>query len=955
MSIVKPSELARELRVHGVRDVDNAVRRRAEYSSDASNYRIRPVVVVYPHNADEVRGALDVARSYEVAVTSRGGGTSTAGNAVGTGIVLDFSRHMGKVIQINAADGTATVQPGAILDAITAAAAPYGLRFGPDPSTHSRATIGGSIGNNACGARALRYGRLADNVVTLRSVLADGTELVAGTNLGSLSGDQPLGRALADFVDRRGATIRTEFGRFKRQVSGYSLEHLLPENGSNLAKLLTGSEGTLAVTVEATVRLVTPPLYTALAVCAYRTIADAADDVHSILPYSPVALEGIDEVLVRMAQQRPRNLGSAALPAGGAWLLAEFGADTEAAAMEAAAAAAAGSAARDAVVLVGRDAQALWRLREDGAGLAGRTASGKPAWPGWEDAAVPPQNLGAYLREFTSLMSSHNLDGIVYGHFGDGCVHARLDFPLADAPGRYRAFVEEAADLVTKHGGSLSGEHGDGRARGELLGRMYSGQALTALTELKTLFDPGNVLNPGVLVSPDRLDDNLRLARTFPVVPQGGFSYPEDAGDLSAAVHRCTGVGKCRSHSTGHAAVMCPSYIATRDEKDSTRGRARVLQEALTGGFDDGLRSDEVTEALDLCLACKGCLSDCPTSVDMATYKAESLHARFRGRIRPRSHYALGWLPRWLRLAGLVPGLGNFLTARPAGANLAKWLAGVDARRSLPTLAMKSFHRALDGRSQEPSINQPPRGDVLLWVDSFVNSLDPDVGLAAVKVLEQAGYSVTCLEQQACCGLTWISTGQLEGARRQLHRTLRLLEPALLAGIPIVVLEPSCLAVYRKDALELLPNDDRALKLSRAARTLAELLSETPGWTPPDLRGTDVIVQVHCHQHAVSGWAADEALLTRAGATISRVDGCCGLAGNFGMERGHYEVSVAVAEANLLPAIRAARDSTMILADGFSCRTQVSDLTSTRARHLAEILASRLQAAAGRRSESQTG
>jgi Fe-S oxidoreductase len=594
---------------------------------------------------------------------------------------------------------------------------------------------------------------------------------------------------------------------------------------------------------------------------------------------------------------------------------------------------------------------------------------------------VPPQQLAAYLREFKWLLRAHQVDGLVYGHFGDGCIHARIDFPLAADPARFRAFVLEAADLVGKHGlsampfghlgegcvhvrldfpldkpggpglfrafledaadlvvrygGSLSGEHGDGRARSELLPRMYSPAALDLFRAIKRTFDPRGLLNPGNLVDPDPVDANIRVAMARPVRQPLALAYHHDGGDFSQAVHRCTGVGKCRADNTATGGVMCPSYQATRDEKDSTRGRARVLQEMLGGDLAPGWRSPAVHDALDLCLACKGCLSDCPTGVDMASYKSEVLHQSYRRRLRPRSHYTLGWLPRWSRIASRMPRLANRLTTLPGLRRAALFLAGVDARRSIPAFAPETFRqwfRATAG--QRPATGKP----VVLFVDSFTDHFAPGIAKAAVDVLTDAGYAPRITGESACCGLTWITTGQLDAARRILGSTVEQLREAAERGTPIVGLEPSCTGVLRGDAVELVDND-AARAVGGATVTVAELLSRTPGWKPPSLEGVRVVAQPHCHHHAVMGWSADAKLLEAAGATVERLGGCCGLAGNFGVERGHYEVSVKVAEQQLLPALRTARDGDVFLADGFSCRTQAADLAGTEGVHLVELLA----------------
>jgi FAD/FMN-containing dehydrogenase/Fe-S oxidoreductase len=963
---VQQAELVAALRTAGLTEIDTAVRRRAEYSSDASNYRVVPQVVAFPRSVDEIIAALAVCRKLSVPIVARGAGTSIAGNALSTGVVLDTSRHLNRVLSVDPESRTAVVEPGTVLDTITTAAAPHGLRFGPDPSTHSRATIGGAIGNNACGSRALRYGRSADNVVELDVVTGSGVRFTAA-RFGSDGAAQKAdgtgadGTAAALLDDLRAlagrdlALIRTEFGRFTRQVSGYSAEHLLPEHGFDVAKFLSGTEGTLALTLGATVRLVDAPRATALAVLGYPDMPTAAEAVPGLLPHLPVALEGLDSRMVDFFRARRGPAAVPGLPRGGGWLFAETAGDTVEEAVAAARKLVTDGACLDSAVITGPQATALWRIREDGAGLSGRTPADAPAWPGWEDSAVPPASLGPYLRELVSLMASHGLDGLLYGHFGDGCVHLRVDFPLRDRPQVLRSFTEEAAKLAASYGGSASGEHGDGRARGELLPLMYSAEALGLMRGAKRLFDPANLLNPGVIVDPAPLDADLRVPLALPLRRGLGFSYPHDAGDFTAAVHRCTGVGKCRADTTASGGVMCPSYLATRDEKDSTRGRARVLQELANGSLVSGWDAPAVAEALDLCLSCKGCSADCPAGVDMATYKAEALYQRYRRRLRPASHYSLGWLPRWARLAARTPRLANAALRLAPAAALAKRLGGIDHRRDLPAFAPQPFRAWFAGRGGTAGSDRAAPKPVLLWVDTFTNAFTPQVGQAAVKVLESAGYQVQLTGGNVCCGLTWISTGQLDGARRQLRKSLRALAPALDAGIPVVGLEPSCTAALRRDAAELLPGDKRAAALGGAVKTLAELLTATDGWTPPDLSDVTGVAQPHCHQHAVIGWTADAALLRDAGASVKAVGGCCGLAGNFGVERGHYDVSVAVAETALLPAVRNAGAGATVLADGFSCRTQLDQLAGTPGTHLAELLAAHLQADNSKNPDGSAG
>ena len=865
----------------------------------------------------------------------RGAGTSIAGNAVGTGIVVDTTRHLNRVLSVDAETRTATVQPGTVHATLQRAAAAQGLRFGPDPSTHTRCTIGGMIGNNACGSRALGYGRTADNVRGLDVLTASGERL-------RLDG-RPAGRRPAcsaswtPWWGRHLGTVRTELGRFTRQVSGYSLEHLLPENGRDVAKFLVGSEGTLGVVLGATVRLVEDAPHRALAVLGYPSMFEAADAVPGLLTHPLVACEGLDSRIVEVVRSQPGGGRVPDLPRGAGWLFAEVTGDTPVEVAALAATVAQGAGALDVrVVTDAAEMAALWRIREDGAGLAARTLE-RPAQSGWEDAAVPPERLGDYLRGFDALLKGAGLDGVPYGHFGDGCVHVRIDFPLKESAGRrgFRQFVEAAADLTAAHGGSLSGEHGDGRARSELLTRMYSPEAIGLFAGVKQLFDPEDLLNPGVLVDPRPVDADLRLAARLRE-PRHTLRLVHDGGSVVDAVHRCTGVGKCLADNTGSGGVMCPSYAATRDEKDSTRGRARVLQEMVNGSLvSDGWRSDEVHEALDLCLSCKGCASDCPTGIDMATYKAEALHQRYRRRLRPRSHYALGQLPRWARLTAPVAPLANRVLRVGAVQRAAKAAAGIDQRRRIPAFDTRTLRRWARGRTR------PADPDVVVWADSFTDGFASASGRAAVTLLESAGLRVGVVTESACCALTWISTGQLDAARRILSRTVDVLHPYVERGIPVLGLEPSCLATLRSDAVEL-SDDPRAAAVAAGVHSLAEVLGRVEGWSPPDLTGTTVVVQPHCHHASVVGWEADAALLARTGAQVTRVGGCCGLAGNFGVEQGHYEVSVAVAEHDLLPAVRAAGERAVVLADGFSCRTQLADLADVQALHLAELLAGAL-------------
>ncbi len=927
-------------------EVDGSKRRRAEYSTDASNYRVVPQVVAMPRDADDLIAALAVAREHQVPVTMRGGGTSVAGNAIGPGLVIDTSRHMNKVLSIDADAKTARVQPGAVLAQLQWNASQHGLRFGPDPSTGTRATLGGMIGNNACGPHAVAYGKTSDNVVSLDAVDGTGRRFLAADDLAVIPG-------LEAFVAANLALFRTDFGRFSRQVSGYSFEHLLPENGNSLARFLVGSEGTLATVVEAEVALKDIAQVRLMAVLGYEDMPSAADAVVPIMAHGPHALEGLDARLVERIRRAPGDQHVPELPAGAGWLFVEVGAETRDQA----------EATLEAIIRdsqsVGRrqvddprEAKALWSIRAAGAGLAGRSADNAESWPGWEDAAVPPEHLGDYLRDFDALMDKHGVVGQPFGHFGDGCVHVRVDIPLRDDGSALREFAEEGADLVMKYGGSLSGEHGDGRARSELLKIMYSEESIAAFGQVKHLFDPKNVMNPGVMVDPAPLDADLRRPAA-PAVPRaGGFAFGHDHGDLSEAVHRCTGVGSCRGEAIQYGnGFMCPSYAATDDEKDVTRGRARVLQEAINGALIKGLTSREVAESLDLCLSCKACSSECPSGVDMAAYKSEVLHRKYRRRLRPITHYTIGRLPGWLHLIGLAPRLVNALLKPRWIAKTAVWVAGMDTRRTLPVFATTPFRKSAAARARVA--DGPPEAatgarSVVLWADSFTDNLDPDIPDAIIAVLEDAGIEVIVAGGAACCGVSYISTGQLDLARKRLDGLLGVLGPFAINSIPIVGIEPSCTAALRSDLVELLPNDPRAHAVASGVFTLAEVLTgrapvgPREGWAVPSLADVTTVVQPHCHQYSVMGYTADREVLAAAGAAVTEAAGCCGLAGNWGTERGHYETSVKVAENSLLPKLRKAPVDAIYLADGISCRTQVEDLADVKGQHLAQLLRGRL-------------
>jgi FAD/FMN-containing dehydrogenase/Fe-S oxidoreductase len=952
---------------------------RAAYAQDGSNYRQPPLGVVVPTTPDAAAAAIAVCAEFGAPVLSRGGGTSLAGQCCNTAVVIDWTKYCHWVVSVDPGGRTAIVQPGAALDKVNDAVKKYGLMVGPKPSTHVSCTIGGMIGNNSCGSTAQAYGKMADSVRRLEVLTYDGLRTWTGLT-SDVDYEQILatGGRKADIYRRLRAIrddylglIRTRYPDIPRRVSGYNLDYLLPEKQFHVARALVGSESTLVTVLNAEISLVQIPKSRSLVVLGYPDIAEAADLVPLVNQHQPLAVEGLDDVLISL--EREEHLAGDALdklPEGSGWLMIQFGGDTEAEAKEKAqalidAAQADGDHPTPHVAYIEDPAveDNLWSVRELGLGATAYPPGKHETHEGWEDAAVPPERLGGYLRDFRTLLARHDYHGAsLYGHFGHGCVHTRIPFELRTDEGiaNYRSFAEEAADLVVSYGGSLSGEHGDGQSRGELLPKMFGPELVRAFGEMKDVFDPDNRMNPGKVVHPYRLDEHLTRRGWFPREPRTFFHYPQDGGKFSSAASRCVGVGKCRGDEGG---VMYPSYRVTREEEHSTRGRARLLMEMVRGEVvTEGWHSTEVRDALDLCLACKGCRKECPVDVDMATYKAEFLAHHYAGRVRPAAHYSMGWLPLIARLVTAVPGLAgivNLAGRTPGISSMAKRTGGIDAQRKLPRFAGQAFTRRNRGvfltRSASSSADLPAapqdRPRVILWPDTFTNYFHPEIGEAAMTVLERTGFQVEVPGKPMCCGLTWISTGQLGMAGRMLRRTIRALRPELRAGVPVVVLEPSCAAVFRADAAELLGSDDARL-LAERTKTLAELLTEA-GWRPEGLleglrregpegeRRRRAIAQVHCHQHAIIGFDPDTELLRRCGVDVEALDtGCCGLAGNFGFERGHYDVSAACAERGLWPAARAADPDTAILADGFSCRTQLeAGRTGRQGLHLAQLLA----------------
>jgi len=989
--------------VHGdVRFDDGS---RALYATDGSNYRQVPIGVVLPRDAEDVLAAISVCREFGAPLLCRGGGTSLAGQCCNVAVVLDFSKYMANIIEIDPARRIARVQPGVVLDSLRNAAEKHHLTFAPDPASHDRCTIGGMIGNNSCGVHSVMAGKTDDNIEELEIVTYDGIRMKVGQNLIHVGADafvRPKGHvgtaapgrpggpdlsgrgdheranqihnSLKQIADQYGDLIRKKFPNIPRRVSGYNLNYLLPENDFHVARALVGSEGTCATVLEATCRLVESPPQRVLLVVAYPDIYQCADHVPEILRHKPIGLEGFDDLLVYYNRTKKMNPeGLALLPEGGGWLMVEFGGQTapEAESQASGLIEALNRSGNPPNVRLfsGQQAKRIWEIREASLGATSHVPGEPLNWEGWEDAAVAPEKLGGYLRDLRKMMAAFGYKGSLYGHFGHACVHTRLNFDLQSKDGiaKFRKFVEEAADVVLSYGGSLSGEHGDGQARAELLPKMFGPELMQAFRKFKSAWDPDWKMNPGKLIEPYRLDENLRLGPNYaPWEPKTNFKFPADHGSLSYAALRCVGVGKCRREEGG---VMCPSYRVTREEAHSTRGRAHLLWEMTQdpgredGIIRDGWRSEEVKHALDLCLACKGCKSDCPVSVDVATYKAEFLSHYYEGRMRPRGAYAFGNIDLWARLASNAPGLVNLTTQLPFLRDITKMVAGISPQRSIPAFAPETFSQWF--RSRRGGRIRPPRqraswksgasaprkageetralapevSTVLLWPDTFNNYFLPSTAKAAVNVLEAAGYHVIVPRANLCCGRPLYDFGMLDRAQALLLEILDALSPEIEAGIPIIGLEPSCVAVFRDELLNFFPNDQRAQALARQTFLLSEFLEANSGNSPLPRLGRKALLHGHCHHKSIVKMSAEESLLRRIGIDFQApAPGCCGMAGSFGFEHDKYEVSQAIGELELLPAVRKAPSDWLIIADGFSCREQIAQGTGRHALHLAEVL-----------------
>jgi FAD/FMN-containing dehydrogenase/Fe-S oxidoreductase len=953
---VDVARLENELRDRIAGEVRFDAGSKALYATDASNYRQVPIGVVIPRSREDVVRTVATCRKYGAPVLSRGGGTSLAGECCNVAVVLDWTKYLHHVLELNPDESYARVEPGTICDTLRNAAKPYTLTWGPDPATHNHCTFGGMLGNNSCGAHAQMAGKAADNVISMDVLLYDGTQMTVGwmddqtleeeIRRGGRTGE--IYARIKSLRDRHADLIRRNYPKIPRRVSGYNLDHLLPGDDGrfNVAQALVGSECTLVTILEAKVRLVYSNPKRVILVLGYPDVYQAGDHAPEILKYKPIALEGIDEFLVHNVKTKgmPQLDDLSELPEGKGWLVAEFGAATKEEAEQMARDAmkeVEGTLAPTMRLYTDEDQQQkIWDLREAGLGATAFVPGQALTWPGWEDSAVAPDKVGAYLRELCKLYEKYQYRAALYGHFGQGCIHCRVDFDLASAPGirKWRSFMNEATDLVTSFGGSLSGEHGDGQARGEFLYKMFGPELIEAFREFKSIWDPDWKMNPGKVVDAYRIEENLRLGTDYqPWDPETHFQFPNDKGSFARATLRCVGVGKCRrENGKGHQDTMCPSFMVTHEEMHSTRGRTHLLWEMMNGELiGDGWRDEHVKEALDLCLSCKGCKGDCPVNVDVATYKAEFLAHYWKGRLRPVSAYALGWIDKWSRLASIAPGLVNLFTQVPGVRALAKAAARIPQQRQIPPFAAESFQSWFRKRGASA------RGGskVVLWADTFNNYFMPETAQAAVEVLENAGCEVEVLQQHLCCGRPLYDYGFLDMAKSYLHRNLDALAPFIEAGTPMVVLEPSCCSVFRDEMHNLLPRSPEASHLVENTFTLSEFLDKKlPGYKPPQL-GRQAIVQGHCHHKAVMRMKEERAMMQKAGLDFEVLEsGCCGMAGSFGYEKDKYDVSIACGERSLLPQVRKTPVSTIIMADGFSCKEQISQETNRHALHLAEVL-----------------
>lgn len=929
---------------------------KALYATDGSNYRQVPIGVVIPKTKQDVVETVAACRRFGAPLLSRGGGTSLAGQCCNVAVVIDWSKYLHHILELNPQQKYARVQPGTICDTLRNAAKPHTLTWGPDPATHDHCTFGGMLGNNSCGVHAQMAGKAGENVLSMDILLYDGTQMTVGwmddrqldAKIAQGGREGGIYAQLESLRNRYGKLVQEKYPRIPRRVSGYNLDHLLPDEDGrfNVARALVGSESTCVTILEAEVRLIFSYPKRVLLVLGYPSIYEAGDHVSKILEFKPIGFEGLDNFLINNVKKKgmPQVDDLSILPEGKGWLVVEFGAGTiEEAEQQARAAMSAldGPGAPSMKLFVDEaEQQKMWDVREAGLGATAFVPGEPLTWEGWEDSAVPPEKVGGYLRDLCKLYEKYEYRSALYGHFGQGCIHCRLNFDLMSEPGirKWRSFMEEATDLVTSYGGSISGEHGDGQSKAEFLYKMFGSELIEAFREFKSIWDPDWKMNPGKIVDPYHIDENLRLGANYhPWDPPTYFQFPDDHGSFAHAALRCVGVGKCRrENGEGAQDTMCPSYMVTREEMHSTRGRTHLLWEMLHGDvIRDGWHDEHVKEALDLCLACKGCKGDCPVNVDMATYKAEFLAHYWQGRLRPIHAYAFGWIDKWARLASIAPGFANLFTQLPGFRDLAKMAVGVPRQRQIPAFAAQTFQSWFRHRKPRPGTG----AKVLLWADTFNNYFMPETARAAVEVLEQAGCKVEVLDQHLCCGRPLYDYGFLDMAKSYLRTNLRALSSHISANTPMVVLEPSCCSVFRDELHNLFPESREATRLAENTFTLSEFLEKKiPDYQAPKVK-RHAIVQGHCHQKAVMRMKEETSLLEKMQLDHRVLEsGCCGMAGAFGYEKDKYQVSVACGERSLLPEVRKAPVSTIIVADGFSCKEQIAQETNRQALHLAEVL-----------------
>jgi FAD/FMN-containing dehydrogenase/Fe-S oxidoreductase len=965
---VRALEADLKQRIHGEVRFDRGTR--AIYSTDGSNYRQVPIGVVIPRHVADVEATIALARQYGAPILSRGGGTSLAGQCCNVAIVMDFSKYMHRVLDIDPARRLARVEPGCVLDDLrNSASKQHNLTFAPDPETHTHCTLGGMLGNNSCGVHSLMAKnngmglRMSDNTEEMEILTYQGHRFKVGPTSEEqweqiIRAGGPRGeiyRKLRNLRDTYADAIRNHYPKLERRVSGYNLPDLLPENGGNIARALVGSESTLVTILEATVKLVPNPKARTLVVLGYPDIYSGAEHLLEILQFNPTGLEGMDHYLFKFVKAKgDENANLAILPPGGGFLLVEFGGDSKQDSdaqarrmMDHVKKTAGDKAPHMKLYDDPEQEEMIWKVREGSLGSTAWVPGMPDTWEGWEDSAVPVPKVADYLRDLRKLLDKYDYHPTLYGHLGQGCIHTRVPFDLYTEPGiqKWRSFIDEATDLVVKYGGSFSGEHGDGQSRGEWLPKMFGPELMQAMHEFKEIWDPDWKMNPGKVIDPYKMTDNLRLGPDYnPPQPKTHFAFPGDRHSFARASLRCVGVGECRRQG---GQTMCPSYMVTRDEMHSTRGRARILFEMMNGEvIDEGWRSDEVKEALDLCLSCKGCKGDCPVNVDMATYKAEFLSHYWEGRLRPRHAYAFGWIHIWSRLASAAPMLMNFVTQTPGLRTIAKWVAGMDQRRAIPAFAPQSF-KAWFKSHRPKNLQGPP---VLLFADTFNNYYHPGTSIAAVEVLEDAGFRVHVPMADLCCGRPLYDYGFLGMARRWWEYMLQELKPQIEAGIPMVVLEPSCWAAFKDELTNLMHNNLDAKRLQDQTYTLSDFLAQkAPNYHVPKLH-RKAMLHGHCHQKALDKvydkqygkMFNEKKVLSEMGVEHREPEtGCCGMAGAFGFEseNDHRDIAVKCGERVLLPEVRHAGDDELIIADGFSCREQIEQCTDRRALHLAEVMA----------------